>query len=135
MALAAQLVAGPLTAAAADTLPGPPYIDHTSWVRYGGQGSSGLASLRVFPTKAGRTVAGDTGKTAFQADEAWREVLALAPDAGTPGMRAQFVCHWNFAEFAEPGKASWDLEPWRPVVDDNTMILTGCNPGGADTRF
>ena len=127
--LAAQLVvgAGP---ALADPLPGPPYIDHTSWVRYGGQ-----VSLRVFPTKAGRVVAGDIGKTAAQTDEAWQEVLALAPGANSPGMRAQFVCHWNFAEFAEPGKTSWDLEPWRPVVDNNTMILTGCNPGGADTRF
>ncbi len=120
----------PTPPAAADPLPGPPYIDHTSWVRY-----SGETSLRVFPTKAGRAVAGDIGKTAAQTDEAWREVLALAPGAGTPGMRDQFVCHWNFAEFAEPGKTSWDLEPWRPVVNGNTMTLTGCNPGGADTRF
>lgn len=128
--LAGQVIIG-AAPAAADTLPGPPYIDHTSWERYGG----GLTSLRVFPTKAGRVVAGDIGKTAAQTDEAWREVLTLAPGAGTPGMRDQFVCHWNFAEFAEPGKTSWDLEPWRPAVDGNTMTLSGCNPGGADTRF
>ena len=24
------------------------------------------------------------------------------------------MCHWQFAEFAEPGKTSWNLEPWRP---------------------
>ena len=47
-------------------------------------------------------------------------------------MRAQFLCHWNFAEFAEPGKTSWDLEPWRPAVDDSQMLLAGCNPGGAE---
>ena len=60
------------------------------------------------------------------------EVLAQAPDADTPGMRSQFLCHWRFAEFAQPGKTSWDLEPWRPAVDDNTMLLAGCNPGGAE---
>ena len=47
-------------------------------------------------------------------------------------MRAQFVCHWEFAEAARPGKISWNLEPWRPVVDAATMIATGCNPGGPE---
>ena len=59
-------------------------------------------------------------------------MLNHAPDADTPGMRAQFLCHWNFAEFAEPGKPSWDLEPWRPDVDDGVMVLAGCNPGGPE---
>lgn len=104
-----------------------PYVDHVRWVSY-----SGLPTLRIYPTAEGRSVAGEFGKTAAQTAAAWREVLALAPDAETPGMRAQFVCHWNFAELAQPGKTSWDLEPWRPAVDDNTMILTGCNPGGAE---
>ena len=49
-------------------------------------------------------------KPAWEADEAWGEVLAMAPDADTPGMRAQFVCHFKFAEFVEPGKTSWNLE-------------------------
>lgn len=129
-ALAALATLTPAPSASADPLPGPPYIDHASWKQYGG-----LTSLRVFPTPAGRAVAGDIGKTAAQTDEAWREVLAIAPDANTPGMRAQFVCHWDFAEFAEPGKNSWDLEPWRPPVDDSVMMLAGCNPGGADKRF
>jgi hypothetical protein len=57
-------------------------------------------------------------------------VLALAPEADLPGMRDQFVCHFRFAEVAQPGKTSWNLEPWRPVVDDQTMTATGCNPGG-----
>ncbi len=56
------------------------------------------------------------------------EVLALSPDADTAGMRVQFICHWQFAEFAQPGKASWNLEPWRPVVDDSEMYASGCNP-------
>ena len=32
--------------------------------------------------------------------------LASAPDADIPGMRAQFMCHWQFAELVEPGKTS-----------------------------
>jgi hypothetical protein len=118
-------------AAAADSpasnAPAPPYIDHARWVSYGG-----LPTLRIYPTSAGRAVAGEFGKLATETGEAWHEVLAMTPDADTPGMRAQFLCHWNFAEFAQPGKTSWDLEPWRPAVDDNTMLLTGCNPGGAE---
>ena len=35
----------------------------------------------------------------------------------------------------QPGKTSWNLEPWRPVVDDTTMIGSGCNPGGSEERF
>ena len=113
--------------AAADAGTPPPYIDSVRWVDY----SEG-ATLRVYPTAAGREVAGEMGKTAAQSDEAWAEVIALAPDADTATIRSQFLCHWRFAEFAEPGKTSWDLESWRPAVNDNTMILTGCNPGGPE---
>lgn len=118
-------------AASAETGAGtPPYIDHASWGSYGGQ-----SSLRVYPTLSGRQVAGQLGKSGGQTQQAWLEVLALAPDADTPGMRAQFVCHWNYAEFAAPGKISWNLEVWRPTVDDNTMVVSGCNPGGAEEAF
>ena len=117
------LLLGTASPAAAD----PALIDRVSWVSY-----DGLPTLRVYPSAAGRVVAGKLGKTAAQTEEAWREVLAMAPDADTAGMRAQFVCHWNFAELAQPGKTSWDLEPWRPDVDDPNMLLAGCNPGGAE---
>jgi len=114
-------------AAEADTAPAPPYIAETSWVSY-----DGLPTLRVYLTPAGREVAGKFAKTSAQTGEAWSELVGLAPDADTPGMRAQFLCHWNFAEFAEPGKPTWDLEPWRPDVDDGVMMLAGCNPGGPE---
>lgn len=120
-------VIAPAPSAAADAGAPPPYIDNVRWVGYS-EGST----LRVYPTAAGREVAGAMGKTAAQTDEAWAEVIALAPDADTSSIRSQFICHWRFAEFAEPGKTSWDLESWRPAVDDNTMILTGCNPGGPE---
>jgi Protein of unknown function (DUF2599) len=114
------------TVAANPAPPSPPFIDHTEWTRWGG-----LTSLRVFPTPSGRAAAREPG-TAAAADEAWAEVLAVSPDADTPGMRAQFICHWQFAELAQPGKASWNLEPWRPVVDDAEMVASGCNPGGPE---
>ncbi len=136
---AAALVAllGPLpTAAIGCADPGagatPPFIDHTQWAQW-----HGLSSLRVFPTSSGRTAARQPGTAPSEAaaNEAWAEVLALSPDADTPGMRAQFICHWEFAELAQPGKASWNLEPWRPLVDDAEMVASGCNPGGPEEAF
>jgi hypothetical protein len=85
-----------------------------------------LTSLRVYPTLAGREASTDFTSP----DEAWTEVLSDSPDAALPGMREQFVCHWQLAEYAQPGKTSWNLEPWRPVVDPAKMLETGCNPGG-----
>ncbi|BBY06964.1 DUF2599 domain-containing protein [Mycobacterium noviomagense] len=111
--------------ASADSSTGvtPPFVDHTEWVHWGN-----LSSLRVYPTPSGRAAA----IREADPDEAWSEVLALAPDANSASMHAQFVCHWQLAELAQPGKVSWNLEPWRPVVDDTTMLASGCNPGGPE---
>ena len=111
---------GVVTPAHAQTPPSPPYIDHTEWVR-----GAGRSSLHVYPTPAGREASIDL----VSPDEAWSEVLVDAPDADSASMRAQFVCHWQVAELVQPGKTSWNLEPWRPVVDESEMLRTGCNPG------
>jgi hypothetical protein len=108
----------------------PPYVDHTQWAQW-----NQLSSLRVYPTANGRAAAKRLGSSSPEADEAWSEVLAQAPQADTPGMRNQFRCHWDFAETLQPGKVSWNLEPWRPVVDDATMVRAGCNPGGGREPF
>ena len=108
----------------------PPFVDHAEWTQW-----NQLSSLRVYPTPSGRAASRDLGSSTPAADEAWAEVLALAPTAGTPGMRQQFHCHWDFAEGAQPGKVSWNLEPWRPVVDDATMVSSACNPGGGHEPF
>jgi Protein of unknown function (DUF2599) len=132
-AVAFALLGPPVQAhAQPDAAPSPPFIDHTQWAHW-----RGLASLRVFPTPSGRLAARQPGTAATEApaDEAWAEVLALSPDADTPGMRAQFLCHWQFAELVQPGKTSWNLEPWRPVVDDAEMFASGCNPGGPEEAF
>ncbi|MGO8964718.1 DUF2599 domain-containing protein [Mycobacterium sp.] len=108
----------------------PPFVDHTQWAQWNQR-----SSLRVYPTTSGRAAARQLGSSGPEADEAWAEVLALAPDAGTPGMHDQFRCHWELAETLQPGKSSWNLEPWRPVVDDTTMVSSGCNPGGGREPF
>jgi hypothetical protein len=108
----------------------PPFVEHTQWVRW-----NQLTSLRVYPTASGRAAARQLGSAGPESDKAWSEVLALAPDAGTPGMHEQFLCHWELAEVFQPGKPSWNLEPWRPVVDNTTMVGSGCNPGGGREPF
>ncbi|MGB3334779.1 MAG: DUF2599 domain-containing protein [Mycobacterium sp.] len=124
---AAAAVLGAVPATAETGLFG--YVDHTEWVSYDGQ-----SSLRVYPTPAARAAALRLDTDAA-GEQAWREVLASAPDADTPGMRDQFLCHFSYAEFARPGKTSWNLEPWRPVVDGATMLESGCNPGAAEEAF
>jgi hypothetical protein len=125
VAISSVPVAVAIPAHADTTLP-PPYIDHVEWAKWGD-----LSSLRVYPTQAGRVASTDF----VSPDEAWAEVLRLSPDADIPGMRAQFNCHWQLAEFAYPGKVSWNLEPWRPEVDDTEMVGAGCNPGGTEEPF
>ena len=98
----------------------PPYIADAKWVA--GTATTG-PGLLVVPTGAGLTSWGPTDEAV-----AWAELLALAPDADTPGMRQQFACHWVFARVAEPERRAWSLEPWRPVVPDWAMIVSRCNP-------
>lgn len=126
LALASALALAP--AASASPM-GPPYVDHVEWAKWGD-----LSSLRVYPTPSARASSGHAG-TEPMAALAWSEVLALSPDAAIPGMQEQFLCHWNFAEFVEPGKVSWNLEPWRPEVGYEEMVASRCNPGGTEEPF
>jgi len=125
-AVTATLLLAP--AASADPVPAPPYVDHVQWAKWGD-----LSSLRVYPTESGRQASLVATTSAF--DEAWAEVLTLSPDADMPGMRHQFICHWELAELAEPGKVSWNLEPWRNEVSDQEMVDARCNPGGTEEPF
>ena len=125
-AVSVALVLAPV--ASADPLPAPPYVDHVEWAKW-----ADLSSLRVYPTESGRQASLVATTSAF--DEAWAEVLALSPDANSPGMKHQFQCHWEFAELAQPGKVSWNLEPWRNEVSDQAMADAHCNPGGTEEPF
>jgi hypothetical protein len=99
-----------------------PLIDHTDWTE-----NIDGARLLVYPTEAGR-------RDTFPGTEerAWQEVLGLSPDADTPGMRDQFVCHWVWARAVQPNKESWNLEPWRPAVGYQAVVQATCNPGGPE---
>lgn len=126
-AVAASFAVGAslLTAAPAQA---SPYVSHVEWAKWGD-----LSSLRVYPTSVGRSGSGVGNRTA--GEQAWGEVLALSPDAALPGMREQFLCHWAFAEMVEPGKVSWNLEPWRPEVTEAELYEANCNPGGTEEPF
>lgn len=99
-----------------------PLIDSTEWTD-----AVDGRRLLVYPTTAGRA---DTYPTA--GDRAWQEVLGLSPDADTPGMRDQFLCHWEWARVVAPKKPSWNLEPWRPAVGYQETVNALCNPGGPE---
>ena len=100
----------------------PPFIDHVEWTE-----TEVGPSLSVFPTTSGRYTQDPAAMAA-----AWREVVGLDANADTPGMQAQFDCHWRFARIIEPEKPSWNLEPGRPVVLEEDMIGARCNPGFAE---
>ncbi|WP_454041725.1 DUF2599 domain-containing protein [Cellulosimicrobium sp. Marseille-Q8652] len=78
----------------------------------------GGRSLAVDPTGWGRT-----GGTAAQ-DVLWTALVAAEPEADTPGMHDQLVCH----ALGAPDKATWNLEPWRPDVGLVAVLAARCNP-------
>lgn len=53
-----------------------------------------------------------------------RQLVAAEPDAGSATMLDQLRCH----EIGAPDKATWNLEPWRPVVGLAATIRALCNP-------
>ncbi|MGX1808378.1 DUF2599 domain-containing protein [Nocardia sp. NPDC055321] len=117
-------IADPSTAPApaVDQFADQALIERTEWTE-----AVDGTRLLVFPTVAGRK---DTFPTA--GERAWQEVLTLSPDADTPGMRDQFICHWEWARAVAPNKTSWNLEPWRPAVGYQETVNTLCNPGGPE---
>ncbi|MRH92252.1 DUF2599 domain-containing protein [Nocardia sp. SYP-A9097] len=97
-------------------------IDRTEWTD-----AVDGRRLLVYPTDAGRQ---DTFPTV--GERAWQEVVVDSPDADTPGMRDQFICHWEWARLVQPDKPSWNLEPWRPAVGYQATVNALCNPGGPE---
>ncbi|MBK8732744.1 MAG: DUF2599 domain-containing protein [Actinomycetales bacterium] len=92
---------------------GPRLITSAAWVT-----RSGARALKVVPTTAGRAVGVDP-------EAVWQAVLRLRPDADSPGIHDQLVCHVVFAA----SKSAWYLEPARPDVGYAATVAAGCNPG------
>ncbi|SNY76243.1 Protein of unknown function [Nocardia amikacinitolerans] len=105
-----------------DPYEGIPLVDHVEWTE-----NVDGRRLLVFPSEAGR-------RTTYPGSDerAWQEVLAHSPAADAPGMRDQFICHWDWARLVQPNKPSWNLEPWRPAVGYPATVQASCNPGGPE---
>ncbi|WP_067537363.1 DUF2599 domain-containing protein [Nocardia crassostreae] len=97
-------------------------IDRTEWTD-----TVDGPRLLIYPTEAGRL---DTFPTA--GERAWQQVLTADPDSDTPGMRDQFICHWDWARVVASNKTSWNIEPWRPAVGYQQTVDALCNPGGPE---
>ena len=78
----------------------------------------GGRSLAVTPTPWART-----GGLAAQ-EGLWEQLVAREPEADSPSMHDQLLCH----VLGAPDKEQWNLEPWRPQVDALTMLTSRCNP-------
>ncbi|MEV8030311.1 DUF2599 domain-containing protein [Cellulosimicrobium funkei] len=78
----------------------------------------GGRSLAVDPTAWARG-AGQAGQ-----ELVWAQVVAAEPEADTPTMHDQLVCH----AVGAPDKATWNLEPWRPDVGLLATMSARCNP-------
>ena len=130
-AVAAAALA-PGAQAGADEVPArppgsPEYIERVEWEHHNER-----ATLRIHPTAWGWSAAGVFTNGA-QSYDAWAELLEHAPEANTLSMQNQFFCYWQAATFTNPGKVgTWNLEPWRPVVNNTMMQNAGCNPGEPD---
>lgn len=78
----------------------------------------GGRSLAVDPSAWARA-AGVAGWTTT-----WSALTTDHPDANTPGMHDQLVCH----ALGAPDKPTWNLEPWRTDVGLPATIAAACNP-------
>ncbi|WP_263731459.1 DUF2599 domain-containing protein [Cellulomonas sp. SG140] len=84
--------------------------------------AEGGRSLEITPSEWARS-----GTLAAQ-QALWSQLVAQHPDANSPTMHEQLLCH----VLGAAGKSTWHIEPWRPQVDALTMLRTRCNPTAAD---
>jgi RHS repeat-associated protein len=98
------------------------FIDHVKWEDN---------RLRVYPTPLTRFTAPQKWQPAFQTmfkEQAWKEVVKMAPEANNQSMKDQFMCHWDFVSVRAPRKESWNLDQGQPEVPYFEMFQQSCNP-------
>lgn len=99
--------------------PGAGAVHSATWTQ-----AEGGRSLAVTPAESLRACAGPLARW-DGIPPGWAEVLDLAgPEADSPAMRQQYACHLRFAR----AKDAWNLEPWRPEVSEEDLLLARCNP-------
>jgi uncharacterized protein DUF2599 len=71
----------------------------------------------------------------WPASAGWDELYSKYKDRGLNtnlnGMRDQYICHVQIVSIRAPGKATWNLDEWRPDVGYWQTINSSCNPGGS----
>lgn len=110
----------------ADPYFGVDLIDHASWVHY----SDGW-TIQVYPTGWARQNAGNYAVGTFDWDELYTKYSNRGLNTNLNGMRDQLICHQQFVAVRSPGKASWNIDEWRPDVGYAQTVAQSCNPGGA----
>ncbi|MGH3770252.1 MAG: DUF2599 domain-containing protein [Pseudonocardiaceae bacterium] len=88
-------------------------------------------TLQVTPTAWARKQRGshDAGEAG------WDELYSKYKNEGRgikknkQGMRDQYICHQEFVTIRDPGKATWNLDEYRPHVGYFRTVVASCNPG------
>ncbi|HEY0332983.1 MAG TPA: DUF2599 domain-containing protein [Stenotrophomonas sp.] len=106
------------------------YVQSASWItRYDPGFRRDITTLSVVPTACGRGVQSD------QTNNFFNEMIAgfyLSPEwinnsdnpaTNIASMRRQLICHFTVAR----GKASFNLEPSRPLISQGETNAAGCN--------
>jgi len=88
-------------------------------------------TLQVTPTVWARANAGGYFIGVYD----WNELYSKYKDKGLNtnlnGMRDQLICHQQIVAIRSPGKATWNLDEWRPNVGYLATVNASCNPGGS----
>jgi hypothetical protein len=100
-------------------------IDHATWVRH----DEGW-TFEVTPTFWARVNAGSTLAGIYGWDELYARYSCCGLNTNLSGMRDQYICHQVIVAIRDPGKATWNIDEWRPDVGYLQTVNASCNPGG-----
>lgn len=109
----------------ADPYYGLTLIDHASWVWH----TEGW-TFAVTPTFWARMNAGSYSAGAAGWDELYDRYRNSGLNTNLNGMRDQYICHQVFVAVRDPGRATWNIDEWRPDVGWFQTVNSQCNPGG-----
>lgn len=87
-------------------------------------------TLKVSPTGWARANAGAYLVGVAGWDELYSKYRNRGLNTNLSGMRDQFICHQQIVAIRAPGKATWNLDEWRPSVGYLQTVNASCNPGG-----
>lgn len=101
-------------------------IDHATWVYHSPDGWT----FEVTPTAWARINAGSLLAGWAGWDELYARYSCCGLNTNLNGMRDQYICHQQIVAVTNPGKATWNIDEWRPDVGYLQTVNSSCNPGG-----